>query len=80
MLNMQKYFSGLNMDIVYKNLHILLNIHFLQVIEIPMITDSLEEEGSPEAESGRSMSFSRASEAGESESRRVTPVFFDALT
>ncbi|XP_075975064.1 syntaxin-binding protein tomosyn isoform X7 [Anticarsia gemmatalis] len=41
-----------------------------QVIEIPMITDSLEEEGSPEAEGGRSMSFSRAGDAGEGESRR----------
>ncbi|KAJ8716401.1 hypothetical protein PYW07_003028 [Mythimna separata] len=40
------------------------------VIEIPMITDTLEEEGSPEAEGGRSMSFSRAGDGSDGESRR----------
>ncbi|XP_026736123.1 syntaxin-binding protein 5 isoform X2 [Trichoplusia ni] len=40
------------------------------VLEIPMITDTLEEEGSPEPEGGRSMSFSRAGDASEGDSRR----------
>ncbi|XP_049872687.1 syntaxin-binding protein 5 isoform X2 [Pectinophora gossypiella] len=40
------------------------------VLEIPVISDALEEETSPEAEGGRSMSFSRAGDSGESESRR----------
>lgn len=39
-----------------------------------MITDTLEEEGSPEPEGGRSMSFSRAGDASEGDSRRVSTV------
>nr|XP_037875438.1 syntaxin-binding protein 5 isoform X6 [Bombyx mori] len=40
------------------------------VIEVPMITDTLEEETSPEAEGGRSMSFSRGADSVEGENRR----------
>ncbi|XP_061713961.1 syntaxin-binding protein 5 isoform X2 [Cydia pomonella] len=40
------------------------------VLEIPMITDSLEEEASPEPDGSRSASFSRGGDSIEGESRR----------
>ncbi|XP_068617492.1 syntaxin-binding protein 5 isoform X3 [Battus philenor] len=40
------------------------------VIEIPIITDALEEEASPEPEGSRSASFSRGGDSGEGEGRK----------
>ncbi|KAG6460221.1 hypothetical protein O3G_MSEX011851 [Manduca sexta] len=40
------------------------------VLEIPVISDTLEEETSPEPESARSMSFSRSGDSTDGESRR----------
>ncbi|RVE40368.1 hypothetical protein evm_014982, partial [Chilo suppressalis] len=40
------------------------------VLEIPVISESLEEETSPDVDGGRSMSFSRGGDATEAESRR----------
>lgn len=42
-----------------------------QVLEIPVITDTLEEETSPEPEGSRSASFSRAGDSLEGEGRKV---------
>ena len=50
------------------------NSHYcdFQVVEIPVITDAVEEETSPEVESSRSASFSRAGDSIEGDSRKVS--------
>lgn len=42
------------------------------MLEIPIISESLDEEASPEPEGSRSASFSRAADSAEGESRRVS--------